>query len=381
MDDADCEWTSVRSRLLSALDIIGEAQEPEFDRIGALVARLLRVPVALVSMVETDRQFFKSQLGLPSPYSETRQTPLSHSFCRLVVADREPLIVTDSRLDDRVKDNPAIHDLGVVAYLGAPIVLDDGRVVGSLCAIEHVPRDWSPDDLATMTELAALVATEIDLRAEVKRRKSAEDDLHLMARELEHRVKNAFSMVQAIVSISLRAPEVAGLRRDLIERIGAVGATQELLASRRGSDVTFAEILKGEVAPYDPGGDRLDAVGPAIGLEARDAVFVGMIVHELTTNAVKHGALNPEGQGALTIRWNADVDEGYRWLELEWNEDRGAASTPNAKPSVSSGFGTELLDLLVKRQLFGTIERRDSGRGLCLQLRLRLAAPMDENSP
>ena len=249
MDDADREWTSVRSRLLSALDIIGEAQEPEFDRIGALVARLLRVPVALVSMVETDRQFFKSQLGLPSPYSETRQTPLSHSFCRLVVADREPLIVTDSRLDDRVKDNPAIHDLGVVAYLGAPIVLDDGRVVGSLCAIEHVPRDWSRDDLATMTELAALVATEIDLRAEVKRRKSAEDDLHLMARELEHRVKNAFSMVQAIVSISLRAPEVAGLRRDLIERIGAVGATQELLASRRGSDVTFAEILKGEVAP------------------------------------------------------------------------------------------------------------------------------------
>ncbi|MEE2952540.1 MAG: GAF domain-containing protein [Pseudomonadota bacterium] len=356
------------------LDIIGEEQEPEFDRIGALVARLLRVPVALVSIVETDRQFFKSQLGLASPYAESRQTPLSHSFCRLVVQDRAPLVVADSRQDDRVKDNPAIRDLGVAAYLGAPIVLGDGRVVGSLCAIEHVAREWSPDDLAILTELAALVATEIDLRAEVKRRKSAEDDLHLMARELEHRVKNAFSMVQAIVSLSLRAPDVAGLRRDLIERIGAVGATQELLATWAGSVVTFAEILKGEVAPYDPGGERLDAVGPAIAVDARDAVFIGMIVHELTTNAVKHGALNPEGKGILSIRWNAEDEGGYRWLVLEWNEDRGANSSPGVKQSVSSGFGTELLDLLIKRQLFGTIERLDSRRGLSLKLRLRLTA-------
>lgn len=377
MDDPGCKQTSVRSQRLSVLDIIGEEQEPEFDRIGALVARLLRVPVALVSIVETDRQFFKSQLGLASPYAESRQTPLSHSFCRLVVQDREPLVVADSRQDDRVKDNLAIQDLGVAAYLGAPIVLGDGRVVGSLCAIEHVAREWSPDDLAILTELAALVATEIDLRAEVKRRKSAEDDLHLMARELEHRVKNAFSMVQAIVSLSLRAPDVADLRRDLIERIGAVGATQELLATRAGSDVTFAEILKSEVAPYDPGGERLDAVGPAIAVDARDAVFLGMIVHELTTNAVKHGALNPEGQGILSIRWNAEDEGGYRWLVLEWNEDRGANSSPSAKQSVSSGFGTELLDLLIKRQLFGTIERLDSGRGLSLKLRLRLTASQE----
>ena len=93
MDDPGCKQTSVRSQRLSVLDIIGEEQEPEFDRIGALVARLLRVPVALVSIVETDRQFFKSQLGLASPYAESRQTPVSHSFCRLVVQDREPLVI------------------------------------------------------------------------------------------------------------------------------------------------------------------------------------------------------------------------------------------------------------------------------------------------
>ena len=105
-----------------------------------MVTRLLGVPVALVSLVDDTRQFFKSQQGLPSPVaSEARQTPLTHSFCQHVVIDRAPLVVTDAESDPRVCDNLAVPELGVKAYLGVPLTLPSGHVIGSLCAIDIDP--------------------------------------------------------------------------------------------------------------------------------------------------------------------------------------------------------------------------------------------------
>ena len=83
---------------------------------GVLVSRLMNVPVAIISIIDYDgdRQFFKSQCGLALPWSETRQTPLSHSFCRIVAESNAPMRVSDARTDDRVKNNPAITALGVI---------------------------------------------------------------------------------------------------------------------------------------------------------------------------------------------------------------------------------------------------------------------------
>lgn len=77
-----------------------------------------RVPVALISLVDEDRQFFVSQQGLPEPWAKARQTPLSHSFCQHVVATGDPLIVSDARENPLVCGNLAIRDLNVIAYLG-----------------------------------------------------------------------------------------------------------------------------------------------------------------------------------------------------------------------------------------------------------------------
>jgi len=132
-----------------------------FDHYCRLVRRFLDVPVALVSLVGVDRQVFPGQQGLPEPWATTRATPLSHSFCRLVVEHREPLVVTDARHDPRVADNPAIEDLGVAAYAGWPLTDADGRVVGSLCAIDHEPREWTAADLAGLEDLATACSAEI----------------------------------------------------------------------------------------------------------------------------------------------------------------------------------------------------------------------------
>jgi GAF domain-containing protein len=139
------------------------AEEP-FDRLTRLAAKVVNAPVALVSAVDRDRQFFKSCLGLPEPWATDRETPLSHSFCQHVVVGREPIVVTDARKDDRLLDNLAIRDLGVIAYLGVPLFGRDGQAIGTLCVIDHEPRIWKDEEIALVKDVASAVVTEIALR-------------------------------------------------------------------------------------------------------------------------------------------------------------------------------------------------------------------------
>lgn len=159
------------------LGLIDIQQQPEFEALTRMAARLLDVPVALVSVVEEgrDRQFFVGQKGLSEPWATTCQTPLSHSFCQYVKAENAPLIVADAREHPMVKDNPAVDALNVVAYLGVPILLPGAEPIGALCVIEHEPRDWTANDLEIMMDLARCVNSEILLRAAIlENRRSAE---------------------------------------------------------------------------------------------------------------------------------------------------------------------------------------------------------------
>ncbi|WP_433460544.1 SpoIIE family protein phosphatase [Micromonospora sp. CA-248212] len=140
------------------------APDEAFDRFARLVSDLLEVPVALVSLVSADRQFFPGAVGLPEPWSQRRQTPLSHSFCQHVVDIEVPMVLPDARLYPRVRDNLAIDDLGVVAYAGMPLTDLSGRVLGSLCAIDNKPRAWTARQLRTLSDLAAACSSELRLR-------------------------------------------------------------------------------------------------------------------------------------------------------------------------------------------------------------------------
>ena len=139
-------------------------RETGFDRLTRLAARILNVPVCLVSLVDDRRQFFKSAFGLGGPAGEARQTPLSHSFCQHVVTADEPLVVNDAPSHPKVCNNLAIRDLGVVAYLGVPIHSPDGFVLGSFCVIDVKSRVWNSDEIALVNEFSLLVETEISLR-------------------------------------------------------------------------------------------------------------------------------------------------------------------------------------------------------------------------
>ena len=134
------------------------------ERLARLVASTLRVPVALVSLVEKDRQVFPGMVGLAEPWATSRQTPLSHSMCQHVTATGSPLILPDAREDERTCDNLAIGDLGVIAYAGMPLADGQGHVLGSLCAIDTRPRSWSPQELADLADLAEACSADLRLR-------------------------------------------------------------------------------------------------------------------------------------------------------------------------------------------------------------------------
>ena len=99
--------------------------------------------------------------GLPEPYATSRETPLSHCFCQYVVKDAQPLVISDARLDERLHDNLAIRDLGVIAYAGFPLRDAGGRTVGSLCAIDPEPREWTDDELSALEDLAEACTAEL----------------------------------------------------------------------------------------------------------------------------------------------------------------------------------------------------------------------------
>jgi GAF domain-containing protein len=143
--------------------LLDSGASPEFDRLARLASRVLDAPVALVSLVDRDRQYFKSCLGLHEPWAGARETPLTHSFCQHTVARREPLIVEDAREDPVLRENLAIRDLGVVAYAGIPLIDRGGHALGSLCVIDSRPRHWTGDQVELLRDIAASVVTEISL--------------------------------------------------------------------------------------------------------------------------------------------------------------------------------------------------------------------------
>ena len=161
LDAAAAVKDNDRLDALHATGLLDSEVTPSFDRLARVAAKVLNAPVALVSLVDADRQFFKSCLGLPEPWATQRGTPLSHSFCQHAVASREPLIVDDSREHELLRDNPAIRDIGVIAYAGIPLIDANGHALGTLCVIDSQPRHWTTDQVQLLSDLAASVVTEI----------------------------------------------------------------------------------------------------------------------------------------------------------------------------------------------------------------------------
>jgi len=166
-----------RLKALQSTELLDTPPERAFDRLTELVCRILKAPISMVTLIDADRQFYKSGQGLPEPLATERTMSLDVSFCKHVIQSGEPLVVPDTREDPVVCDNPAIKGFNILAYLGVPLKTPDGEVIGTLCALDNTTRTWSADDVAVISDLADLAMTEIAMRLQLRQQIQAKEQL------------------------------------------------------------------------------------------------------------------------------------------------------------------------------------------------------------
>ena len=162
---SECHWIRApipddeaqRLAALKALGVLDTPPEDRFDRSTRLAAALFNVPVALVSLVDADRQWFKSCFGV-----EICESPRETSFCAHAIAARSMLVIPDALADERFRDNPMVASGPRVRfYAGAPLRTPDGHLVGTLCILDVRPRDLSEAERGLLMDLAATVEGEL----------------------------------------------------------------------------------------------------------------------------------------------------------------------------------------------------------------------------
>lgn len=146
-----------RIQTLRELLILDTAPEERFDELTRYAANLYEVPIALVSLVDTNRQWFKSRCGV-----DATETPRSISFCGHAILESEPLVVNDALSDPRFFDNPLVTgEPKIRFYAGAPLVMTNGMRIGTLCIIGREPRQLDDWELEHLKDLARVVAKEL----------------------------------------------------------------------------------------------------------------------------------------------------------------------------------------------------------------------------
>lgn len=154
--------TTEESRLqaLYRYDVLDTPPEESFDRITRLAKGVMQTPIVLVSLIDSERQWFKSRQGL-----DVSETPREISFCAHAIQHDTPMIVQDAQSDIRFRDNPLVMGGPMIRfYIGVPLRTPEGENIGTLCAIDRQPRNPSPDQMALLQDLARLVVDELELR-------------------------------------------------------------------------------------------------------------------------------------------------------------------------------------------------------------------------
>ena len=229
-----------RLRLLESLALLDSEAEEVFDRITRLVSRLLKVPIALFSLVDNRRQYFKSRVG-----TDERELPREHAFCAHAIVQDQPLVVTNAASDPRFADNPLVTGPPDIRfYAGVPIRTSGGLAIGTLCALGQEARVLTADELCILIDLADIVQQEVQYRERlaVAGRQTLRSAAVLDASEA--RFRSIFDL--ASIGIALVAPGGAWISVN-----GALcailGYPQEELQRLSFQDITHPEDLDSDL--------------------------------------------------------------------------------------------------------------------------------------
>jgi formate hydrogenlyase transcriptional activator len=196
-----------RLEALRRTGLLDSPPDEAFDRLTRLATAVLHVPVAIISLLDRDRQFIKSESGLSGPLASLRKTPLEHSFCKHPVGSGEPLVVADARRHPLIGDYPGVTELGVGAYAGIPLITSEGHALGTFCVLDERPHDWTEEEIGILRVLASSTMSEIELRRLVGELRALTENLQGLVdsrtselRASEKRLRVLLSVNNAIVT-------------------------------------------------------------------------------------------------------------------------------------------------------------------------------------
>ena len=332
-----------RLAALRRTGLLDTPRERDFDDIARLAAAICGTPVAVVNLIDADRQWFKAEVGLG-----VSETPLETSLCSHVILENDFVEIPDTLADPRMCDNPlCIADGGFRFYAGALLTSGDGLPIGTLCVLDRHPRALSDLQRDALHTLARQVMTQIDLRQVIASEQ-------MLRNEIDHRVKNSLSSVAAFVSLERRQteePQARAVLDRVAQQISTVALLHEQLGQQKGERVDLAEYLgrvAALVAKSQPASIPIEHHFDAATVDARDASLLGTIVNELAANAIKHSLSDEEG--TIRLQGTALADGRYRLV----CHDAGTTQVRAVQPSARIGLGLRIIATSV-RQLNGTV--------------------------
>lgn len=324
-----------RLKALHAYEVLDTDPEKDFDDIVKLASSICGAPISLVSLVDSERQWFKASVGL-----EMRETPIGQSICSHAILEEEFLEVEDTLEDPRMLDNPlCCADPGLRFYAGALLKTPEGLPIGTLCVLDHEPRILTPLQRDAIKVLARQVMAQLEMR-------KALSSAATMRQEVDHRVKNSLQSLSAFVRIQerrLQSDEAKSAISKIMTRIDAVSTLHEYLyKTDAGSNVDLGVYLSNIVdylTETAPAHVTMEFAPVSVIVGSQQAVSVGTLVNEFVANSFKH-AFPEQRDGVVRI----ELGMRSPGIVTVTCSDNGAGMTPDITTQ-SGGLGMKIAEI------------------------------------